>query len=192
MADVHLRMSDPTVREIVQATFPSFKGREVVARVEETVRLYGTLWDEGNKRDYALFSLSTGRVVPIPQEPYGQRSDLHEREIRLEPGLVVACLHHFRGREYMEIITSPANVQALLPAPVDVTDDEKTVLIATRSLKSSYGGVKDYRFFEARRRRGITRERWEAAVASLKARRLLNAAGAITTEGRNVAGTAQL
>ena len=56
---------------------------------------------------------------------------------------------------------------------------------ATCSLKSSYGGVSNYRFHEARRYTGITAERYEAAKASLIARKLLNKAGAVTVEGQN-------
>jgi hypothetical protein len=72
-----------------------------------------------------------------------------------------------------------------LPAPTELTEDEEIVLVATRSLKASYGGVSNYRLSEARRYTGIDLHRWETAKAMLIAKKLLNKAGAITVEGRN-------
>lgn len=55
-------------------------------------------------------------------------------------------------------------------------------------IKASYNGFGDYRFREARRARGITREHWDEAKACLIAKKLLTKAGAITPEGRNAVG----
>ena len=72
------------------------------------------------------------------------------------------------------------------------TADERTVLIATKSLKSSYGGVSNFRFHEANRSTGITLDRYNTAKSTLIGKKLLNAAGAVTIEGRNLAGSARL
>lgn len=82
--------------------------------------------------------------------------------------------------------------QLALPCHVELTVDEKIVLSATRSLKSSYNGLSNYRFHEASQTTGITQARWGAALGSLKARKLLNAAGAITDEGKNAIGWTDL
>jgi hypothetical protein len=63
---------------------------------------------------------------------------------------------------------------------VTLSEDKRTVLAATAGRKASYGGVKDRRFHEAHRIRGITRERCNTAKASLIDCNLLNKAGAIS------------
>ena len=65
-----------------------------------------------------------------------------------------------------------------------IRDSEKLVLIATAALKASYGGVSDCRA-KALQERGLSMARIEAARESLKAKKLLNKAGAITPDGRN-------
>ncbi len=93
---------------------------------------------------------------------------------------------HVTGRyEHIEIHSAADNVTRLLPAPTELTEDEEIVLVATRSLKPSYGGVSNYRFVRAKECAGIDLHRWEAARSALIARKLLNRAGAITVEGRN-------
>lgn len=62
------------------------------------------------------------------------------------------------------------------------TPEERIVFSATVSLKPSYGGDKDFRFKEAARRTGLTREAWDTAVASLKRRGAFNAAGAVNAK----------
>jgi hypothetical protein len=63
---------------------------------------------------------------------------------------------------------------------VTLSEDKRTVLGATTGLKAPKGGVNDLRFHEAHRIRGITRERWDTAKASLIDCKLLNKAGAIS------------
>jgi hypothetical protein len=85
------------------------------------------------------------------------------------------------------IYVHPNNVTKLIPmdnAP-ELPWIEKTVLIFTKSLKSSYAGIKNYRYHEAHRESGITLAEWEAAKVSLIIKGFLNKAGAITVDGRN-------
>jgi hypothetical protein len=101
---------------------------------------------------------------------------------------VIACVEHsiFCGKDMgLTIHIHPANANRLLPAPVELTWAERTVLLATMSWKSSYAGVSNYRFVEAQRTCGITLPEWENAKQSLIARKLLNKAGAVTVDGRN-------
>lgn len=62
----------------------------------------------------------------------------------------------------------------------DLTDDEKSVLKLVRSLISSYRR-------DAAARDGINATRYDAAITSLKAKKLLLANGGISTEGKNIA-----
>jgi hypothetical protein len=191
MNTVHLRRSDPTVDRIVRAAWPSYNGQHVSARLTDSVRFYGTQWDEGRKRDYAILRLADMQRVEIDEAPFVRHSELHERDHKIPDGFVVVVFND-GPRQSIEIITPPANVSNLLPPPTELSEDERTVLIATRQLKSSYGGVPNYRFHEAKRARGITLDRWEAAKASLITKKLLTKAGAITPEGRNAVRFEQL
>ena len=184
METVHLSRSDPTVDELIRAAFPGYTGQRVEARIEDAVTFYGTNWDEGSRRTYVIVRLADKATFRIEEAPFMRRSSLHENRYELPAGFVVVV--RVEGRyDHIEIISAADNVTPLLPPPAELTEDEEIVLVATRSLKASYGGVGNYRFVEARRYTGITPERDEAARASLIARKLLNKAGAITVEGRN-------
>jgi hypothetical protein len=67
--------------------------------------------------------------------------------------------------------------------PSELSDHEAIVLIATASLKSSYEGRPIRRIAAAKN--GVDAAAWEEASTALRARKLLNAAGAITAAGRN-------
>jgi hypothetical protein len=184
MKTVHLRRSDPTVDAIVRAAFPDWKAQAVEAHVTDRVHFYGTMWDEGYRRTYVIVRLADLATYRIEQAPFMQRSELHENRYELPQGYVVVV--RCEGRcDHTEIHSSAANITPRLPPPADLSDDEQIVLVATCSLKSSYNGESNYRFVEARRHTGITADRYDAAKASLIARKLLNKAGAVTVEGRN-------
>jgi hypothetical protein len=184
METVHLRRSDPTVDALIRAALPSWSGQRVEAIVTDSVHFWGTNWDEGSRRTYVIVRLADLSTYRIEQAPFMRRSALHENRYELPEGFVVVVRREGRY-DGIEIHTAAANVTRLLPAPVTLTEDEEIVLVATRSLKSSYGGVSNYRFSEARRHTGIDLHRWETAKSTLIARKLLNKAGAITVEGRN-------
>lgn len=192
MSVIHLRRNDATVAAIIGASFPQFTGQKVEAHIQSTVRFIGTYWDEGSKRDYAVVRLADLRCGLIPDEQHGTGSTAHDLDYPIPQGMVVVCHSRWGQREHVEIIGPASNLTPMLDRPADLTEDERTVLIATRSLKASYGGIKDFRFVEASRRRGITRDRWDAAKANLIARKFLNKMGAITVEGRNAVGNEQL
>lgn len=181
---VYLKRSDPTVEAIVRRCFPEFSGRDVRAHITDSVYFHGTQWDEGSKNDYILLRLEDFATIHIEEAPFLQQSELHSKAHTIPPGYV--CVEYHRGRvNYVTIHTNAANVTPMLPAPVTLTDDEKIVLAATRSYKSSYAGISNYRFSEANRTSGITIERWNTAKESLINKKFLNKAGAITTEGMN-------
>lgn len=179
------------VADIIKATFPEYKGNTVklVSRIPTNLSSY---WDGGSRSYYALYDLAESRVFHVadnhPAFNRGAPSELNPAE--LPPNVVVVEHCIFCGKDMgICIYARPEMLTPLLPAASsDVTRDERIVLHATRSLKPGYGGVKENRFEDARRYTGITWERWQSAKASCIAMRLLNKAGAITTEGRNADG----
>ena len=65
-----VKTSDPTVQRIVNATFPSFRGKSVDVNVADSVRFWGTYWDDGYKRDYRLVRLADMKAAPITEIPF--------------------------------------------------------------------------------------------------------------------------
>lgn len=180
------------VDDLIRAAFPGENGRRVTAVVATSVTFSNTQWDEGNKTDYRLVNLEDLQTVPIPEQPYTQRSAMHEKPVELPPGVVCVAHNYYGTRDSFTIYTRLENVFPALEAPEELSKDEMIVLVATRSRKASYGGVSNYRFSEATRETGITLERWNTAKQSMIDKGYLNKAGAITTKGRNAAGTKDL
>lgn len=189
MTTVHLNHADPSVKAILRAAFPGYNGKHIQATLTDSVRFSGTNWDDGRKSEYVIVQLATLKTHSIHDAPYFQPSDVHSADYTIPPGFVVVQHDYAGQREYVYIIGPAANVAPMLPAPMELSADDKTVLAATAAYKSSYAGVSDYRYREARERTGITRERWDTAKAGLIGRKLLNAAGAITVSGRNAIGS---
>jgi len=173
------------VDKLLKKACPDYTGNKIEVETRESVTFYGTMWDGGTRHIYTIVKLDTMDIVPVPTAPYMQASKLHEHEQSLANG--IAVVRYTQGHhESVDIFVHPSNMNAaLLPPVTELTEDERIVLEYTRRLKSTYAGIPNYRFHEARRNTQITTERWEAAKANCIARKLLNKAGAITIDGRN-------
>jgi hypothetical protein len=74
----------------------------------------------------------------------------------------------------------------------ELTNNEKIVLYFTRSLKSSYAGISNYRFHEAHRQHNISLEDWNAAKESLIQKGLLAKNSSITVKGKNAINSTKI
>ena len=185
--------NDPVARDLARVAFPAYSGRRYKLRVVDpaTPMNITSYWDGGSRSYYAFVNLATKAVVTVPQNGSGFDRPIGPTPIPEGCALIEHSI--FQGHDVgITIHLRTENATAMLPKPVELTRDEKIVLIATRSLKSSYGGVRDYRFHEASRETGITAERWNVAKDALIGRGLLNRAGAITDTGRNAVGSGSL
>lgn len=183
---MHVDRSDPTVRTIVERTFPEYNGKRISISPAETIAFYGTLWDGGTRYRYRLYDLASQRAVAVPPEEYLAPDAAHRDNFAIPPNIVVVRKQD-GYREYVDLICLPGTLVPALPPPVDIADDERIVLRFTASYKSSYGGISNYRFHEANRTNGITAARWEAAKATLIGKGLLDKRGALTLAGKNAA-----
>ena len=183
--------NDPTAVKLAAAAFPGYSGRKYRLCVTDAPQTCHSYWDDGSRDYYALVNLADMRQVGIPQNGSGFEATLPP--VPMVPGVAILKHSIYRSADLgITIYLHPDNATALLPAPTELTTFEKIVLVATRSLKSSYAGVSNYRFVEAKRETGITAEEWDTAKAALISRGLLNKAGAITDTGRNAAGSSDL
>ena len=188
MNTIYLDRSDRSADAIIRRTFPGYSGRKVQVRSTESVAFSDTQWSGGSRSDYRILDLASDKLLSIPEAPFMARSALHEASHALPAGFVVAEHSRFCGKDIGIILhVNPATLGRLLPSiqSAEVSHDEKIVLTATRTLRSSYGGVKNLRFVEAKRETGITLERWEAAKQACIDKGLLDTRGAITSAGKN-------
>ena len=184
----HLDKPDAFLQKMVKACFPGYNGRTFKLSTDVPSRL-DSYWSGGSKDSYVIYKLETGEVAQVhSNHPFfesNQPSTLNE----LPVGFAIVKHTIFQGKDLgITIYGNAENITPLLPPAEELSVDEDAVLFFTRSLKSSYAGVKNYRFVNARRETGITEERWEKAKADLIKRKLLNKAGAITPSGRNAVG----
>jgi hypothetical protein len=177
---------------VLKTTFPSYTGRKIKIVVDDFPTRIDSYWDGGSKTTYSFFDISSKRIYNV-----GSNHPMFERDkprTMSRPLLGVILVAHsiFMGKDtgitfyvmqedYEWLAGSPQ-----LEDPKELTDNQKIVLHYTKSLKSSYAGVKNYRFSEANRDRGIKLNDWNEAKDWLIKNGYLNAAGAITTKGRNV------
>ena len=117
-------------------------------------------------------SIALGAKVPIPR-----------------PECMIFETHNFGGRIFVTLYVHPDSmVKALTAADTDLTVIHKAILYATRSFKSSYAGIKDYRYYEVGREFEIAKGDWIKAKGELMETGHLTKRGAITTKGRNAIG----
>jgi hypothetical protein len=187
---MHVNLSDPLVQDIIGKTFPDYKGRKITVEVCDHPINCASYWDSGCRDYFRFLCIETMKAsAEVPAQSAFDKPIAGIDAVKLEPGIV--CVKHaFHGQHsYITILVHPDNAAKLLPdTNIDLTIDEQIVLVATRSLKSSYAGISNYRFHEARST-GITLERWDAAIASLITKKYLDKRKAITNEGRNAIET---
>ena len=188
-----MHLNSPEIKQIALAAFPSYNGRSFQVLPFSPMRLT-SCWDGGSRSSFVIIDLATLRQAPIPENgtPFSNGGQILQISDLPVNGAVVE--HSiFCGKDMgIRIYVGESNLTKLLPNNVEISWEEKIVLSATRTFKSSYAGRKDNRFYEANCETGIARENWETAKANLIEKRLLNKAGAITNEGLNAIGQTSL
>ncbi len=160
--------------------------------VTDQVELINMQWSGGTKNDYVAVNLKTGESKPMIDPRPWPANQSAMPPVKIPPDWAIAKRKTYKGKNLgVEFYIHPSNAPAALPSPEKQGEgegmprDEEIVLVATRSLKSSYGGIKNYRFHSANEKTGITPDRWRAARDSLIGGGYLNKRGAITPKGRN-------
>lgn len=179
-------LRSPIIQIIIKNTFPEYNGKKVTVNVAKTF-IPNQSWEGGSRQRWKIVR-SDGKIFDPkdlytsgtfnPQEAY--------REVEIPDNCFVVIHNIFCGKDMgLKILTKESLV---LPSnnKQEISKDEIIVLVATRSLKSSYAGDYLYRFHEAKRCTGITEERWNIAVDSLIEKGLLNKNKAINARGRNI------
>lgn len=192
MRTLEIGKPDQVVKAIGQKCF-GYRGRRfrISTSIPSEIRSY---WDGGSKSSYAFYNLSSKEVKSVPTNHPMFDKGVPSKVGVLPEGFALVEHNIFCGKDMgITIYVNEENMTKMVEQEqVELGRNEKIVLAATRSLKSSYGGVKNLRYVEAHRITGITTEEWEKAKASLIKLKLLNKAGAITANGRNAIGYTDL
>ena len=180
-----LEKPDAMVSSIVAASFPSYRGRKFRLSVTDSINVQ-SYWSGGSRDYFSFVRLTDMANIPVPAQSGFDRQIPGADSVSLPDGVV--CVEHsiFCGKDHgITIHANSATLAPMLPAPGSLSWAETVVLYATRSLKSSYAGVSDYRRKEAMEDTGISNDEYSAAKAALIDGKYLNKAGAITPKGKN-------
>ena len=112
---IKLSLSDKTIRKIVKATYPEWKGRKIKLHVIDHYSM-ANYWD-GGSRDYAkAYHLESGFVA---EPSYASTNPMRESAhltINIPEGVVIVEHSIFMGKDVgITIHVNPANVTRLLP-----------------------------------------------------------------------------
>ncbi len=193
METIHIDKPEQKLRELFRAAFPNYSGRTFRLRVAESVKC-ASYWDSGSRDYFVWVRLDSGQVLgQVPAQSAFDRPIAGVDSVAIPENC--GCVMHTISRGHdlgLTLIVSAANAPALLPAPAEVDQNELIVLDATRSYKSSYAGVKNYRYIEASRVTKISPADWVNAQTRCIRKGFLNKVGAITPAGRNAVGSFRL
>ena len=181
------QLKNPVLIKILNATFPEYKGRTI--RVSTGDVFYpDQSWSGGSRTIWKLVSRD-GRVFD-PGSTYSSGL-FNPKEafnpVKIPPQCFIVKHSIFCGRDMgITILVRPEEFDTgMLPLPEELSANEMIVLIATRSLKSSYAGISNYRYHEAHDQTGITLEDWNSAVQSCIDKGYLTKNKSITPKGKN-------
>lgn len=192
-----------------------YNGRQFNVNPAESITCT-SYWDGGSKTDWAVVMPSGSKTDWAVVTQIGSSSMTTTRNMQVSemgisvwfvgecgspfsppaptftvtPDMIVIAHSIFCGKDMgITFYVHPSRLPALLPAPsAALSREQRIVLCATRSLKSSYAGISNFRFHEAHQQTGISLADWDRSKAELISMGLLNKAGAITVSGRNAIG----
>jgi hypothetical protein len=171
--------SDRNAMAVFKAAFPETNFRSVDIEAFHGPMNLNSYWDSGYRDYYAIVRLAdNARVQTIAQN--GTMFDSKNFELsELPAGFAIAC-HCYAGvRQYGKLYFNQSDLVPLLPPSRELPWIEKAVLCITYGLKS-------FARKEEAARMGIKPDEWDATIPALVTKGLVNKAGAITNEGRNI------
>lgn len=189
------KKTDPKLSEILAVAFPKCKLRQYSVNVSEQISISGTYWDGGCRNSYVAVDLVTLEKVDLPHfnppQFGGPAKDYVFDLVNNQSNRQVCVVEHTQSgvKEYITFHFAPDNVSKLITTQQsDLTNNEKIVLFATRSLVSSYGGDSNYRYNSAFDATKISKQEWNDAIISLIDKKLLRRNKSITPAGKNAIG----
>jgi hypothetical protein len=187
MSTIYLSGNDETGKLIGLAGFPGYSGRKFKVEVHKNDSKFeinlGT--SGGTYSCFAFVKLDTMVGINVHDMTeltpfFGNGFNRQSVPFAMPEGFAIVEHASFCGSDMgLTIHILEANATKLLPAPVELTELERSVLQATWNLKSSYMGR------SRQQESGIALADWNATSEILKSRKLLAKNGAITAAGKN-------
>ena len=180
---------DQLVKSVCRKAFPEYTGRKVQIRYNVKSINLQSYWDGGSRSYFAIVRLQDNEILSVPENHPAFSPINGIDNFTIPEGYVVVENRIFCGRD-MGLKLHVSESAPLLESGDNpgLTKNEKIVLYAT-SYKSSYAGISNYRYHEARRATGINSVDYETVKISLINKGLLDKRGAITNSGRNIKDT---
>lgn len=96
-----LSRSMPGVKALLAATFPSYRGRTIKARTQETVDFFDSYWDGGSRTVYVLVNIESGQIMPLRslEAPWSATADQKRERRPLPKNALIAEHVVFCGRD---------------------------------------------------------------------------------------------
>ena len=172
----------PEAIAVVQRAFPEY--RHAASRL--SIRAFHPVkptsyWSGGNRDYWALASLDGKSATGAAKENGSGFGETAPEITEIPEG---TALVRFSTGNYVCacIYLRPENLTAMLPAPVELGENEKIVLICSSNLTSPARK-------EAMARNGLTLNKIEESKQILVSKGLMTKNGAVTTDGRNAANS---
>lgn len=183
----YLEPQHPLFQQMRQLTGYTGKRYQISTVSPDTPMSYHAYWDGGSRTTYTFINLETWQTAPLPVECTNPFRQAAYASYILPFNIAVLEHHILCGKDMgLELRVREDNAtNILIRDAIRLSYEEKLVLEYTAGLKSSYAGIKDFRFTEANRRTGISKEAWDTAKTHLISTGHLTKAGAITVKGRN-------
>lgn len=181
---------DRTVRALVDATGCQVPKGRITVREFAPVTPH-SYWSGGTKDMWYLADIATGQVS-VPARDSGLFAVSTPEITSLPEGLALieVTIGNFRAAT---VYVRPENLTPLLPkAEVELTPDEWVVLVCTSSLKSAYRRENAAKVWGSYIVTDKVKARWDAAVAGLRDKGMVDSRGAATIEGHNRRGKADV
>ncbi len=177
---------NPLIDAVCKAAYPDYHGKKIAIVYTDNSLNMASYWSGGSRDYWTLVRLDTMQTVGIPQQSAFDKQLGGVESFVLPPGIVAVKHCYFCGHDMGLTVYARTDGVKLLPSgdTTPLTSDERAVLSATRGMKSSYASVSDYRKLHLCEN-GLTSARVDIARATLREKKLLNAANAITVAGKN-------
>ena len=178
--------NDPDVVTLARKIYPAYNGKHFRVEVRENVNC-ASYWEGGSHTYYTFVNLINGEVIQkAPAQSAFDRPVAGIDKVQLLPNMAIVSHSFFWGKDTgITFYIHKDNAPRFLPAPMELSIDEKAVLKYTSMYKNTYAGRSNIRFEYATGSTGITQERWNQAQQTLIGKKLLNRGLSITLEGRN-------
>ena len=130
------------IRPIIDATFPEYRGPKASVRIQATAEYSAAdlSWQDGSKTEVKALRNINGELVVADLNALSMSNTASFYGV-IPPDFMLVEHVIFCGKDLgIRCVVSPDSVflPKLLPAPVELTDDEVIVLSAHAQLKSSY------------------------------------------------------